>query len=187
MKQHIHKTVFAALMAALVMAGSALRITLPVAIGTTTSFHLGNIMCALAGVLLGPVWGAGAAGIGSMLYDWTNPLFFPESWITLITKGIYGLVAGLIAWSGGRKGESYGRNQGAAVAAALVYAVLYLFKGFAYDGLLLGGLTPSAALVTVGLKLPATVFNAVLPIIFTPLLARAIQAGLKRSGLHPGS
>ena len=185
MKQHIRKTVFAALMAALVMAGSALRITLPVAIGSTTSFHLGNIMCALAGVLLGPAWGAGAAGIGSMLYDWTNPLYFSESWITLITKAVYGLVAGLIAWSGGKKGENYARNQLGTIAAAIAYAILYLFKGFAYDGLLLGGLTPAAALAPVLLKIPATIFNAALPIIFTPMLAKAIRSGLQRSGLNP--
>jgi uncharacterized membrane protein len=184
MKQHIRKIAFAALMAALVMAGSALRITLPVAIGSTTSFHLGNIMCALAGVLLGPVWGAGAAGIGSMLYDWTNPLYFSESWITLLTKAVYGLVAGLIAWSGGKKGASYARNQIASIAAALAYAFVYLFKNFAYNGLLLGGLTASAALDLAALKIPATIFNAVLPMIFTPILARAIRAGLDRSGIR---
>jgi len=187
MKQHIHKIAFAALMAALVMAVSALRITLPVAIGTSTSFHLGNVMCALAGVLLGPAWGAASAGIGSMLYDWTNPLFFSESWITLLTKAVYGLVAGLIAWSGGKKGTSYARNQIASIAAAISYALLYLFKGFAYDGLLLGGLTTAASFDLVLLKIPATIFNAALPIIFTPMLARAIHAGLNHSGLHPNS
>ena len=48
------KIVFTALMAALVVAGSALRVRLPLAIGSTTSFHLGNIFCALSGLLLGP-------------------------------------------------------------------------------------------------------------------------------------
>ena len=48
------KTVFLALMAALVAVGSALRITLPLDIAGTTSFHLGNIMCALSGLLFGP-------------------------------------------------------------------------------------------------------------------------------------
>ena len=33
-------------------------------------------------------------------------------------------------------------------------------------------------------KLPATIFNAVLPMIFTPILARAIRAGLDRSGIR---
>ncbi len=185
MNDRTRKLVFAALMAALVFVGSWARIILPVDIAGTTSFHLGNIMCALAGILLGPAWGAGAAGIGSMLYDWTNPLYFSESWITLLTKGLYGLVAGLVAWSGGKKGTSYARNEWASVAAALAYAAVYLFKTFAYNGLLLGGLTPSAAGAAVVLKLPATAFNAVLPMLFTPLLAKAIQSALKGSGLRP--
>ena len=63
------KIVFAALMAALVAVGSALRITLPMDIGGNTSFHLGNIFCALSGILLGPWLGGAAAGLGSAIYD----------------------------------------------------------------------------------------------------------------------
>ena len=96
------KIVVTALMAALTVAGSAIRVTLPIDIAGTTSFHLGNIMCALAGLLLGPWYGALAAGIGSMLYDFTNPLYIAESWITLLTKGAYGLIAGLVFWYGDR-------------------------------------------------------------------------------------
>lgn len=48
------RIVLAAMLAALTVAGSALRITLPLEIAGTTSFHLGNIMCALSGILLGP-------------------------------------------------------------------------------------------------------------------------------------
>ena len=68
------KIVMTALMAALTVAGSAIRITIPVDIAGTTSFHLGNIMCALSGILLGPWMGGLAAGLGSFLYDMTNPL-----------------------------------------------------------------------------------------------------------------
>ena len=57
------KIVFVALMAALTVVGSALRIQLPVAIGSTTAFHLGNIFCALSGLLLGPWLGGLAAGL----------------------------------------------------------------------------------------------------------------------------
>ena len=53
------------------------------------------------------------------------------------------------------------------------------------DGEQLGIMTPDAALASVMLKIPATVFNAVLPMIFTPLLAKAIRTGLKSSGLNP--
>lgn len=185
MKEHTRRMVFAALMAALVMAGSALRITLPTDIAGTTSFHLGNIMCALAGILLGPAWGAGAAGIGSMLYDWTNPLYFSESWITLLTKALYGLVAGLAAWSGGKRGKSFPRNLTATVAGAAAYAAAYLFKSFFYTGILMHGLSADAAWLTVIAKLPATVFNAVIAIVCAPLLAKAIHSALDHSGLKP--
>ena len=72
------KIVFAALMAALTTAGSAIRVTLPLEVAGTTSFHLGNIMCAIAGLLLGPWLGGASAGIGSMIYDMMNPLYISE-------------------------------------------------------------------------------------------------------------
>ena len=127
------KIVFTALMAALTTAGSALRITLPLEIAGTTSFHLGNILCALSGLLLGPWLGGLASGIGSMIYDMLNPLYISECWITFLFKGAYGLVAGLIAYSG-RKEWNYGKAVLSTVAGALTYAVLYLAKSFFYNG-----------------------------------------------------
>lgn len=81
------KLVLTALLAALVVVGSALRITIPIDIGGTTSFHLGNIMCALSGILLGPWLGGLASGLGSMIYDMMNPLYISECWLTFLTKG----------------------------------------------------------------------------------------------------
>ena len=69
--------VLTALLAALTVSGSALRVTLPIDIAGTTSFHLGNIMCALSGLLLGPWLGGLASGLGSAIYDLTNPLYIP--------------------------------------------------------------------------------------------------------------
>ena len=46
-----------AMMAAIVFVGNYLRIKIPVSLGGTTSFTLANILCALAGLLLGPWWG----------------------------------------------------------------------------------------------------------------------------------
>ena len=176
------KIVFVALMAALTVAGSAIRVTLPIDIAGTTSFHLGNIMCALSGILLGPWLGGLASGLGSAIYDMTNPLYISECWITFLTKGAYGLAAGLVAWSG--KGKwNYGKATVATVTGALVYAALYLAKSYFYSGLLLKGLTPDAALATVIAKLPATTFNAVVAIIFAPVLAVAIRKALERNHL----
>ena len=173
--------VMAGLMAALVAVGSALRITLPVNVGTT-SFHLGNIMCALSGILLGPWLGGLASGLGSAIYDIMNPLYISECWITFLTKGAYGLVAGLIIRAGGKK-FGYVKALLATLAGALTYAVLYLAKSYFYSGLLIKGLTPDAALLTVVAKLPATAFNAVVALVFAPILAVAIQKALEENHL----
>ncbi|MGM9585848.1 MAG: ECF transporter S component [Faecousia sp.] len=174
------KIVFVALMAALTVVGSALRITLPIDIAGTTSFHLGNIMCALSGLLLGPWLGGLAAGLGSAIYDMTNPLYISECWITFLTKGAYGLVPGLVL---GKKDWNYWKAAIATAAGALTYAVLYLAKSYFYNGLLLKGLTPAAAVTTIVAKLPATTFNAVVAIIFAPILAVAIRKALEKNHL----
>ena len=189
------KIVLTALLAALTVAGSAIRVTLPIDIAGTTSFHLGNIMCALAGLLLGPWYGALAAAIGSAIYDFTNPLYIAESWITFLTKGAYGLVAGLVFWYGDRvflaikQGwkklvqAGYLKAAAATAAGAVTYAVLYLVKSY-FKGIWVSGLTHDAAMLTLAAKLPATIFNGVVAIIFAPILIVAIKAALKKSHLE---
>lgn len=176
------RIVMTALMAALTVAGSAIRITIPVDIAGTTSFHLGNIMCALSGILLGPGLGSLAAGLGSAVYDMMNPLYISEAWITFLTKGAYGLMAGLIAWSGA-KAWGYGKCTAAATAGAVTYALLYLGKTCFYSGMLIKGLPLEAAALTVVTKLPATIFNAAVAIIFAPILAIAIRKALEQNHL----
>ena len=176
------KIVFAALMAALTVAGSALRITMPIDIAGTTSFHLGNIMCALSGILLGPWLGGLSAGLGSAIYDMMNPLYISEAWITFLTKGVYGLVPGLIMllW---KKNWGVWKAAIASAGGAVSYAALYLFKTYFYGGRLLQGLTHEAAMLAVVAKIPATVFNAALAVIFAPILAVAIRKALEKNRL----
>lgn len=173
------RIVLAALMAALTVAGSALRITLPVSILGTTSFHLGNIFCALSGILLGPGLGGLAAGLGSAIYDMLNPMYIAEAWLTFLMKGSYGLVVGLIVWLG-KKNDSYMKTTIATTAGAITYAVLYLSKNF-LEGVWVRGLIPAASAIALLEKVPATIFNAVIAIICAPALASAIRNALKRS------
>ena len=175
------RIVMTALMAALTVVGSTLRVTLPVAIMGTTAFHLGNIFCALSGILLGPGLGGLAAGLGSAIYDMTNPLYISEAWITFLMKGAYGLVTGLIVWSGKNR-EGYIKATLATVAGAVVYAALYLAKNY-FKGIWVKGLVPAASAIALLDKIPATVFNAVVAVIFAPILANAIRAALKRNHL----
>ncbi len=177
------KLVVAAMLAALTAVGSALRFTFPIDFGGTSSFHLGNILCALCGILLGPWMGGLAAGLGSAIYDMFNPLYISECWLTFLMKGAYGLAAGF-AIRCGRKDWGYVRALVASIVGAVTYAVLYLAKSFFYSGMLLHGLTADAAWVTVISKLPATIFNAAIAIIAAPVLAITIRTALKRSHLR---
>lgn len=177
------KIVFTALMAALVCVASNIRVVIPVAIGDTTAFHLGNIFCALSGILLGPWLGGAAAGFGSLIYDVIfYPAYISECWITFLTKGAYGIAAGLVITLG-KKDFGYVKAVLATVAGAATYAALYLGKTYFYSGLLIKGLTPDAAMLSVISKIPATTFNAVVAIIFAPILAVAIKKALKRNHL----
>ena len=172
----------AGLLAALTVVGSGLRITLPLSIAGTTSFHLGNIMCALSGILLGPWLGGLAAGLGSAIYDMMNPAYIDECWITFLTKGAYGVAAGLVIRAGHKQWD-YKKAVAATVAGALTYAALYLAKSYFYSGLLKYGLAPEAAWVDVLGRLPATTFNAAIAILCAPALAVAIRKALKQAHL----
>ena len=180
-KLSTRKIVFTALMAALVFVGSALRVRLPIAVGSTTSFHLGNIFCALSGLLLGPWLGGLAAGLGSAIFDMFDPIYISEAWLTFLMKGIYGLLPGLIFRAGKEEG-GYGKAVLGSAAGAVAYALAYLLKSY-IKGIYLKGLEPAAAAVDVVAKLPATVFNAVVAIIFAPILFLAIRKALQRNHL----
>lgn len=176
------KIVLAALLAAMTVAGSALRIKVPLSITGFGAFHLGNIICALSGILLGPWLGGLAAGLGSAIYDMLDPMYISDAWLTFLMKGAYGLVAGLIAWCGSKK-WGYGKATLAAAAGAVTYAVLYLAKSFFYNGMLLSGLGADAAWLVVIEKLTPTFFNAVIAIVCAPLLAVSIRTALNKSHL----
>lgn len=182
-KFSVQKLAVLGMMAALVFAGNFARVTMPVAIAGRTSFTLANILCCLSGLLLGPIGGL-ASGLGSALYDLTNPLYAAECWITFLTKGAMGLAAGLAVRGALKKDDlTYPRALVGAVAGCVAYYVLYFAKCFFYDGLLLKGLEPSVAAVILVEKVPASVFNAALALLAAPPLALAVRSALKRSGL----
>lgn len=175
------KIVFTALMAALTCVGSFLRIGIPIDIGGSTYFHLGNIFCALSGILLGPWLGGLASGLGSAIFDMFYPAFISECWLTFLMKGAYGLVAGLVIRIGKKK-WGYCRSVLAAAAGAVTYAVLYLIKSY-FKAVIVSGVAADAAWLAVIGKLPATIFNAVVAIICAPILAVAIRKALEQNHL----
>ena len=138
------RLVMLAMMTAVVFAVNYPRIIIPLPTGET-SFTLANIACVLSGLLLGPVGGL-ASGLGSALYDLTNPVFAPECWLTFLTKGAMGLGAGLVAGNAQRRERlGYPRCLVAALTGCLVYYALYFGKSLLYDNMLVGGLPFAAA------------------------------------------
>lgn len=176
------KLCMAAVMAALVFWGSELQIQIPSIVGFSR-FHLGNIMCALSGLILGPWWGGLAAGLGSALFDMMNPAYIAEAPITFVTKGMYGLVAGGVFAGVFHRKSNYAAEAVSTGCAAVFYAFIYLLKNFFYNNMLLAGMTASASWVAVLEKVPSALFNGSVAVIFAPILGVAINRALKAARL----
>ena len=174
-----------AMMAAIVFVGNYLRVKIPVSLGGTTSFTLANILCALAGLLLGPWWGGLAAGMGSAIYDMLDPEYIIEAPITFLTKGMYGLVAGLVLYYVFKNSrEKYGPQVLATACAAAAYLLVYSVKNFFFNAMFLEGLTePVQCWIVVASKLPASVFNGVVAVAIAPILGVALMKALRAAHL----
>lgn len=172
-----------AMMAALVAVGSKIPdIQIPSPLGTNR-FHLGNVMCALSGLLLGPWWGALASGLGSAIFDLFDPIRITEAPITFVTKGVYGLVAGAVFFKVFKGKSNYVNEAVASALAAVSYIVLYLAKSFFYNGLLIKGLSADAAWLAVLERIPNSAFNGIVAVIFAPILGVALHKALKAAHL----
>ena len=186
MHKIILKICVVAMMTAIVFVSNYLRITMPVPLGGVTAFTLANILCALSGILLGPWYGFLAAGLGSAFYDLTNPAYVMEAPITLVTKGLYGLLAGLVLYYLFKnRREKYGPQVAATAVAAVGYMINYSIKTFFYNGMAINSFTEAAqcwALVVS--KIPATITNGLIAIIFAPILGVALMKALRAAHLE---
>ena len=125
----IYRVTLTAVFAALVFVSSMLSVPIPVAIGDVTRIHLGNIFCLLSGFVLGPVGGGLAAGLGSALYDMTNPAYIASAPFTFVFKFLLAAVCGWAAYARGSRAENHGQNILAAIAGAVLGQELY--RGYA--------------------------------------------------------
>ena len=139
--QKVRKLVLSALMAALVyVATSIIQIPSPV----NGYVNLGDCFVLLSGWLLGPWYGAAAAGIGSMLVDLLSGYghYVPG---TLIIKGLDALVAALI------------------VLGYFAYASMILGKGLAAAASIPGNIVQGIAGIAIGLALAVLLQKAKAP------------------------
>lgn len=175
----------AAMMTAIVFVGNYLRVKIPVPLGGVTSFTLANILCALSGILLGPWYGFLAAGLGSCFYDLTDAAFAMEAPITLFTKGMYGLIAGLVLYCVFKDArEKYVPQLLATICAAVGYMAAYLAKNYFYNAPIQELTEPVQRWALVVSKVPATVTNGVIAMIFAPILGVALMKALRSAHLE---
>lgn len=166
-KLNIRQVAFVGIMAALVYVTSAyLQINIPTAIGSTR-LHMGNVMCLLSGLLLGPFQGGLAAGIGSMFFDLTNPLYIASAPFTFAFKFLMAWICGIITHKCGK--ETHWKTILGAVIGAVSYVILYLGKSFIEDHFVLG-LPLDAVILTVSQKgLVSTVNGIIAAVVSVPL------------------
>ena len=87
----------AGLMAALACVSNFISIATP-----ASRIHIGNAVCVLCGLILGPAYGFFAAGVGNAIFDIIGG-YGMEFVITFINKVAIALVTGLIAYKAAGK------------------------------------------------------------------------------------
>ena len=173
-RKHLVRLVFAAVMAAMVFVVTLFRFPL-----LGSQVHFANAVCLLSGLLLGPVWGGAAAGMGSFLYDLCLYNKGPVNLlITFVTKFLMATICALVYRAFGKK-----RNQPvplvlSCVAGALSYVVMYMLKS-GIDGAIAG----KGFWAVIGTKFPASIINAGAAIIATPIFYSAVRPALKAGGI----
>lgn len=183
------------MMAAAVYAASLLQIVVPTAIGNTR-LHMGNVLCLLSGMLLGPVQGGLAAGIGSMYYDLSNPAYLTSAPFTFLFKFIMAWLCGKVVSGKGTRdirsiADKCGQTQGlhirrryilGSISGSFAYVLCYLTKAFVEHRFVMG-MPSEAVLLTVAQKAAVSCTNAViacavavpLGLALRPVMARIIR------------
>lgn len=142
-----------------------------------TRFHLGNVFCLLAGILMGPGFGGLAAGLGSALFDLFDPVYFTSAPITFVTKFALAFVAGAIYR---KRNELVDKKRLvlAAILGQLTYVFLYLLKTYITNKFVMG-FTNEAVMAELIPKAGVSLFNALISVIIAFILAMPLLKSVK--------
>ena len=161
-KNHTRRLVSAALFAAVCFGMTMVSVPLPV-VGYG---NLGDCFVLLSGWLLGPVWGAAAAGLGSALADVAlgYGLYAPATFVIKALMAVAAFFVGKLLSGGSTR---FARRTVSHVCAALVGEVIMVGGYFAYESILygvptaLGSLVGNSTQAVVGLVLSATLITVI--------------------------
>ena len=188
--QSIRKLAMAALFAALCYIGfTYCKIDIPVG-AEKTAFHLGNVFCVLAALLLGGFWGGMAGAVGMTIADLTTA-YVTSAPKTFVLKLCIGLLVGLVAHKVFHLSRDGARKLPLPVATVLSCASGMAFNivadpvvGYFYKQYVLG-VPQEAANIWVKMGAITTSVNAVIAVIVATILYLALRPALKRSNLLP--
>lgn len=174
-KMSTQKIIYIGVMAAIVCVVTFFRFPL-----LGSKVHFANAMCLLSGLLLGPVPGGLAAGLGSMLYD---ALFggydLIQCLITFVSKFLMAYICAKIADIREDGEVKPVRVVVSCVIGALSYVALYMLKTLIYQSLVYG-YPMDAVSATMLSKLPASLINAVAAMVAAPIFYGAVRPAMKQ-------
>lgn len=179
----------AALFAALCYIGfTFFKIDIPV--GTEkTAFHLGNVFCVLAALLLGGFWGGMAGAVGMTIADLTTA-YVTSAPKTFLLKLCIGLIVGVVAHKCFRltKESSKPKILTATIvssAAGMAFNVVAdPLVGYFYKTFLLG-VPQEAAKIWAKMGAVTTLVNAVVAVVTASVLYLALRPALEKANLMP--
>ena len=161
MNSNLKKIVTTALFAALAcVATMSIRIPTP---GTGGYIHPGDAIVILSGIILGPTWGALAAGIGSCMADLIGGYFIYVP-ITFAVKGFIALISGIIYQKVGKTPKT----RYLAVALGGITDIIFVACGYFLCEIPLYG--ASAAAASVPANLIQGVSGLIISFVLYPLL-----------------
>ena len=130
MKQSLKKITLIGLFSALVFVGTMIKIDISL-VFSNTMVHLGNAVCIVCGIFLGPIYGGIAAGFGSFLFDAFSPIFVTSAPFSFVFKFCLAFVSAKIYNL--NKFEFLPRILLSATLGCLVYIFLHISKVFVYN------------------------------------------------------
>lgn len=189
-KVEVRTLTLAALFTALCYIGfTYCKIDIPVG-AEKTAFHLGNVFCVLAALLLGGFWGGMAGAIGMTLADLTTA-YVTSAPKTFILKLCIGLIVGLLAHKVFKISQEKERKVSLPIATVISCIGGMAFNmvadpvlGYFYKMYVLG-VPQQAANIWAKMGAVTTAVNAVIAVIAATVFYLALRPALKRMKMLP--
>ena len=158
------KMVQASVFAALTFVATLIHIHVP---GMQTGYvNLGDCLVIVSGILLGPIYGSMAAGIGSALTD----LLHGYAMYVLPTFVIKALMAATVYFLYYKLFRGKNNYSALPMAVAAVFAEIIMIGGyFLYEGLFMVGFAGAAA------GIPGNCIQALAAVVFAPILLQVLK------------